>query len=91
MGKKKTNPKRIPKTQADVDRAEEKGRAFGMEFMANLTLWVLIDKHDAPDEDVLQLRDEILYLCDSIDKGYVSYPDIRRALRVEHGTEVVFE
>lgn len=91
MGKKKTNPKRIPKTQADVDRAEEKGRFFGMEFMANLTLWVLIDKHDAPDEDVLQLRDEILYLCDSIDKGYVSYPDIRRALREEHGTEVVFE
>lgn len=91
MGKKKTNPKRIPKTQADVDRAEEKGRVFGMEFMANLTLWVLIDKHDAPDEDVLQLRDEILYLCDSIDKGYVSYSDIRRALREEHGTEVVFE
>lgn len=91
MGKKKTNPKRIPKTQADVDRAEEKGRVFGMEFMANLTLWVLIDKHDAPDEDVLQLRDEILYLCDSIDKGYVSYADIRRALREEHGTEVVFE
>ena len=87
----KTNPRRIPRTQADVDRAEEKGRLFGMEFMTNLTLWILLDKHDAPDEDVLQLRDEILYLCDSIEKGYVSYPDIRRALLEEHDIEVEFQ
>lgn len=87
----KTNPRRIPRTQADVDRAEEKGRPFGMEFMTNLTLWILLDKHDAPDEDVLQLRDEILYLCDSIEKGYVSYPDIRRGLLEEHDIKVEFQ
>lgn len=91
MGKKNTNPRKIPRTQTDVDRAEEKGQMFGMEFMANLTLWVLLDKHGAPDEDVQQFSEEIRYLCDSIDKGYVSYPDIRRALKEEHGLEVVFE
>ena len=34
---------------------------------------------------------QIACLCDSIDKGYVSYPDIRRALKEEHDTEVVFQ
>lgn len=91
MGKSKTNPRKIPKTQADVDRAEAKGQLFGMEFMAVLTMWILIDKHDAPDEDVQQFNEEIKYLLDSIDKGYVSYPDIRRALDEEHGTKVVFQ
>ena len=91
MGKSKTNPRKIPRTQADVDRAEAKGQFFGMEFMAVLTMWILIDKHDAPDEDVQQFNEEIKYLLDSIDKGYVSYPDIRRALDEEHGTKVVFQ
>lgn len=87
---KKTNPRKIPRTQADVERAENQGRMFGAEFMANMTLWILIDKHGAPDEDVMQFRDEIMDLCDSINRGYVSYPDIRRALREEHGLEVEF-
>lgn len=90
MREKKTNPYKIPRTQADVERAEEKGQLFGMEFMANLVMWVLADKHEAPDEDVRQLNEEIQYLCDSIEKGYVSYPDIRRALKDEHGIEVIF-
>lgn len=94
MGKNRTNPRRVPRTQADVERAEAKGQLFGMEFMAVLTMWILIDKHNAPDEDVQQFNEEIKYLCeylcDSIEKGYVSYPDIRRALDEEHGTKVVF-
>lgn len=64
MGKKHTNPKKIPRTQADVDRAEKKGQIFGMEFAVTLVLWILLDKHDAPDEDVQTLNeDKNLYLC----------------------------
>ena len=59
---KKTNPKKIPKTQADVDRAEEKGLIFGMEFAVHLVLWILLDKHNAPDEDVQVLNEEVKYL-----------------------------
>ena len=62
-----------------------------MEFAVTLVLWILLDKHDAPDEDVQTLNEEVKYLCDSIDKCYVSYPDIRRALKEEHDTEVVFQ
>lgn len=87
---KQTNPKKIPRTQADVDRAEEKGRIFGMEFAVTLVLWILLDIHDAPDEDVQVLNEDIKYLMDSISRGYVSYPDIRRAMKEDHNTEVCF-
>lgn len=86
----KINPRRRPATQADVDRAGEKGRIFGMEFMATCLMWTLMDKHDATDEKLLAITKDMNYLMDSIIKGYVTYADIRRALKEEHGIEVVF-
>lgn len=90
MSRKSTNPRKIPRTQADVDRAEEQGRITGMEFMATVTIWVLLDKHNATDDEIQVFNEEIKYLMDSIDKGYVSYPDIVRAMKEEHNTTVCF-
>lgn len=90
MSRKSPNPRKIPRTQADVDRAEEQGRITGMEFMATVTLWVLLDKHNAPDDEIQTFAEEIKYLLDSIAKGYVSYPDIVRAMKEEHNTIVCF-
>lgn len=90
MSRKSPNPRKIPRTQADVDRAEEQGRITGMEFMATVTLWVLLDKHSAPDDEIQVFNEEIKYLMDSIAKGYVSYPDIVRAMKEEHNTTVCF-
>lgn len=91
MSKAKTNPRTRPATQADVQRALEAGRMQGMEFMANSILWILLDKHGAPKADLFQLSEEISYHCDSINRGYVSYPEIRRALRDEYEIEVKFK
>lgn len=90
MSRKSPNPRKIPRTQADVDRAEEHGRITGMEFMATVTLWILLDKHSAPDDEIQVFAEEIRYLMDSIAKGYVSYPDIVRAMKEEHDTTVCF-
>jgi hypothetical protein len=86
---KKTNPKRRPATGADVKRARDAGMNFGVEFGINCILHILLDKHDAPEEDIMQLRDEFMYLMDSIEKGYVTYADIRQSLRRENNLEVV--
>lgn len=91
MSRKSPNPRKIPRTQADVDRAEEQGRITGMEFMATVTLWVLLDKHNAPDDEIQVFNEEIKYLMDSIAKGYVSYPDIVRTMKEEHNTTVCFQ
>ncbi len=85
---KKINPKRVPATGADVKRAREEGMQFGVEFGINSILYVLKDKHDATDEDVMQLRDEFMYLMDSVAKGYISYADIKNVLQGEYNLAV---
>lgn len=87
---KKTNPKKIPRTQADVDKAYSAGMIFGVEFAINMVLFVLKDKHDAPDEDLKHLKDEFMYACDSVETGYLKYPDIKRVLSAEYDISVNF-
>lgn len=61
-----------------------------MEFMATCLMWMMIDKHNATDEELLTITKDINYLRDSIIKGYMTYADIGRALKEEHWIEVVF-
>lgn len=89
MKSKKVNHKRRPATGADVKRAKDAGMNFGIEFGINCILHILLDKHNAPEDDIMQLRDEFMYLMDSISKGYVTYADIRQSLRLENNLEVV--
>ena len=84
----KINPKSVPRTQADVDRARKEGMDFGLEFCLNLVLYVLKDKHDAPNEDIMQLRDEFMYVIDSVARKYLSYSDIVKALKSDYNLAV---
>ena len=81
---KKINPRRKPATQADVDRAKRQAADEAMSKILYLILYVLIDKHDAPKEDLLRFAAEINYAADSIAKGYVTWKDIERVVRVEY-------
>lgn len=84
----KVNPRRKPATQADVERAAEEGRDLGLEFALNLVLFVLKDKHNAPDDEILQLRDEFMYVVDSVANGYLTYSDIKRTLKGDYDLAV---
>jgi len=84
----KTNPRKVPRTQADVARAWQEGADFGAEFAINMVLLVLKDKHDAPDEDILQLRSEFEDQLDSVAKGYINYADIKTALGGDYNIKV---
>lgn len=88
MAKHRINKTQIPKTQLDVDRAYNAGMNFGIEFCLNLILFVLKDKHNAPNEDIMQLRDEFMYQVDSIGKRYMSYRDVVHALKSEYDLSV---
>lgn len=85
---RKKNPNRIPRTQEDVDRAWHKGADFAMQFCLNIVLYVLKDKHDAPDEDILQLRDESMYVIDSYNRGYIKDKDIKETLKGDYDLSV---
>lgn len=85
------NPRRRPRSQADVDRAYRAGQLEGFEFAMTLLLWILVDKHDAPAEDVHTLNREQEYLIDSIIKGYISYGDIKHHLDKEYDWRFVWK
>lgn len=89
---KKPNPKNIHRTQADVDRAVDAAtrRAVGAAF--EIMLYILLDKHDAPEEDVQQFASELDWLAASLYSnapGHLTWGDVRRVLK-EHNVKVKF-
>lgn len=83
----KVNPRRIPRTQRDVDAAFDRGIAEGLNRGIELMLYVLIDKHDAPMEDVQQLSGELNHAAECVAGGYITWADIRKILK-EYDVEV---
>lgn len=82
--KKANNPRRIPRTQQDVDRAAEKGRTEGANFILTIILFILKDKHNAPDEDLETLANEIDFYCQQINDGLLSWSEVKDALKQEY-------
>lgn len=87
--KKKTNPRRKPATQADVKKAKNDAVSEAVRLVVYMVLYVLIDKHNAPQEDIQQLAREVNDVADSIAKGYLDWKDIRQVLEEEY--EVIWE
>lgn len=85
---KRVNPARRPLSEAALKDAKARYTAAGLNVGIELMLWVLIDKHDAPLEDVQQLLNEMIDVADSITKGYVDLRDIERTLLEEYNVEV---
>lgn len=83
----KVNPRRIPRTQRDVDAAFDRGIAEGLNRGIELMLYVLIDKHDAPMEDVQQLSGELNHAAECVADGYITWADTRKILK-EYDVEV---
>lgn len=83
----KVNPRRVPRTQKDVDAVYDRGIAEGLHRGIELMLYVLIDKHAAPMDDVQQLATELNHAAECVAEGYVTWPDIRQMLK-EYDIEV---
>lgn len=53
-------------------------------------LYVLIDKHDAPMDDLQQLASELNHTASCVAEGYITWPDINLMLK-EYGVTAVLE
>lgn len=84
MKKKKVNPRRVPATQADIERAKNQATSDAIRRIVYLMLYILIDKHEAPKEDIHQLAEEVNYYADSITNGYITWKDVERVVRDEY-------
>lgn len=86
----KVNPRRVPRTQKDVDAAFDRGVAEGLHRGIELMFYVLIDKHATPVDDVQQLAAELNHAAECVAEGYITWKDIRKMLR-EYDLEVELE
>ena len=83
-GDKKTNPKKIPATLYDVERARREGRYEGFNGLMSMFLWVAAEDFGFTDGDLEKLRERILFYCGEINDGRLRLNDIISALKEEH-------
>lgn len=84
----KTNPRRRPATQADVDRAKKAAQGEAISLAMTIMFTALLDKEGFTQEDLQRLWREVNDLSDSIAQGYVSAADLRNVLRREYDVYV---
>ena len=80
----KTNPRRRPATQADVERAKKAAQGEAISLAMTIMFTALLDKEGFTQEDLQRLWREVNDLSDSIAQGYVSAADLRNVLRREY-------
>ena len=90
MGKK-TNPRNIPKSQADVDKAYERGKTDGAKSSIIIMMYALKDKFGASDEQLTEFFEAITYIIDSINKGYVKEKDLVSVIKDDYDMEFVLK
>lgn len=80
----KINPRKIPRTQADVEKAYRRGEVDGTRAAMTILLYILKDKFNSSDEDIIELGNAFRSTTESIAKGYVSVADLRRVVKDEY-------
>lgn len=86
--KTKTNPKKIPRSEADVIRARQEGFDEGIKGALAIMMYTPLDKFSATDEEIREFNEAFRYTLDSLNKGYIKDKDIQSVLKAEYGWEV---
>jgi hypothetical protein len=89
MAKSKKNPRRLPCTQADVDKARAEGRYEGFNGLMGMFLWVRSEDFGDSHKDLKRTQERVLYYCQEIKDGRLKLVDIMSALKEEH--DITFE
>lgn len=88
MAKKKPNPRRIPATKADIEKAKKQGTDEAATFAIAIIFSALTDKMGWTKEQLLELWGHVDYLSDSVTKGYVTIPQLLHTLKEEYGVNI---
>lgn len=88
----KTNPKKIPRTQQDVDRAYKRGHDEGADAGAEYTMtiinFILREDFAATDEHLHKIADRFNFYTHQIKSGELKFNDVKAALKDEYRTAV---
>ena len=88
----KTNPKKIPRTQQDVDRAYDKGYTDGTDnggiYSITLLNFIMREDFAATDEHIRQINERFNFYTHQIKSGELKFSDVKAALKDEYRTAV---
>lgn len=84
---KKVNPNKILRTQADVDRAFDRGVLVGVHNASAMFMNVLLDKFEARDY-IVDIWKEMNKLSEEVMERRVKIPEIVRMLKEEYDIEL---
>ena len=84
-----SNPRRLPRTQADVEKAYKRGMNDGLQGALTIMLYVMRDKFAADDSQLEAFADAFNYTVDSINRGYISTKDLQTVIKDEYGTTII--
>lgn len=88
MKSRRTNPRRRPATQADVQRAKQEAQDRALKAAWSIFFTVLRDKEGYTLDHLRRCWGEVEDLSDSIAKGYCSVADLREILELEEGVRL---
>lgn len=83
--KARVNPRRVPATMADVNKAKKEASDKGINIALCIMLSALLDKGFIQPEQMRDAWDAINGMSESIVKGYVNVNDLRQVLKDEYG------
>lgn len=84
----KKNPKRIPATLYDVERARREGRHEGFNFLLAILLFVLYSDFGFKDSSLQRVQERVTFYCEEITAGRLKLHEIMEALHDEHGVTI---
>lgn len=88
MSDKRINPRRIPRSQADVDKAYEKGRDDAIQIFLNVCLYTLGPDMGMDDDGLELFNKRFLKNLECHIHGELTDKDMTSAMLEEKGWEV---
>lgn len=77
---RKTNPKKIPRTEEDCQRAWQQGADFGVMWAIVTILLIMKDKLGFTNEQILEVKSFFRDKCEGYNEGRFSFADEKRAI-----------
>lgn len=66
----------------------QRGIDTATDGMIIMLLYVLADKSGLDDNELAKVLNDVTYVADSINKGYVTLQDLKDVLKEEHGITI---
>ncbi len=85
MSSKKVNPRRVPASAADVERAKRQAETLAINTAWAIFFTVMRDKEGYGKVRLRRVWDAVNELSDSVAQGYVTVNDLMRTLAEEDG------